>query len=140
MSSVENGEIPKDVQAVIILVGTNNIDRDGPSDIAHGIATIGMLFQAAKPHVKVMLVGLLPRGLGAEDPQRTACSQVNRYLQGFCEEGSVQNMYYLPPDKDWIQENGLLNMSLYYTDYLHLEERGNEKLAIAIASKLSEMI
>jgi hypothetical protein len=48
-------------------------------------------------------------------------------------------MYYLPPDKDWIHEDGLLNMSLYYTDYLHLEERGNEKLAIAIASKLSEM-
>ena len=61
---VENGEIPMNLHICVIHCGTNNIDRDTPSDITDGITSIVSVFQTAKPNAKIIITGLLPRDLG----------------------------------------------------------------------------
>ena len=50
---MKNGEIPLNVQTIVIHVGTNNIDCDQPTDIADGIGSIAMLLQETKPNAKI---------------------------------------------------------------------------------------
>ena len=60
---IKNGEITLKAQTIVLHVGTNNIDRDQPRDIANGIGSIAVLLQEARPNAKIILTGLLPRGL-----------------------------------------------------------------------------
>ena len=129
---VENGEIPLNAQTIVIHVGTNNTDRDQPKDIANGIGSIAMMFQEAKPNAKIILTGLLPRDL-QPSIRRKQVNKVNKYLKLLCASGHIRNFYYLKPDKDWVlPEDGTLNTSYYFHDYLHLLEEGDMKFAKSI--------
>ena len=128
---VENGEIPQNVEIIVIHVGTNNTDCDKPKDIANGIASIAIFFQEMKPNVKIIITGLLPRGLH-HCKRRDTVNEVNKYLQHICSGTRLRNVYYLPPSDDWIEADGKLNESLYFQDNLHLSEEGNKKFASAI--------
>ena len=128
---VENGEIPLNTQLIVVHCGTNNTDRDTPKDIACGIASIGMVFQEAKPNSKIVLTGLLPRDLQPSF-RREQGNKVNKYLKRFCTSGHIRNFYYLKPDPDWVLPDGTLNTSYYFHDHLHLVEEGDEKFAKSI--------
>ena len=60
---VQNGEIVRNLETVVIHVGTNNIDRNKPKDIANCILLIAKEFLQAKSNVDVIVTGLLPRDL-----------------------------------------------------------------------------
>jgi len=49
-------------------------------------------------------------------------------------------VHFLKPDSDWVLEGGMINESLYHTDYLHLIEAGDEKFAKAIVGLVREVM
>ena len=127
----KNGEIPLSTQSVVIHVRTNNIGRDEPKDIADGISSIAMLLHETIPNAKIILTGLLPRGLKPSF-RRVQVAKVNGYLEMLCANRDFRNFYYLKPDKDYVLPNGFLDTSYYYHDNLHLIEKGYKKFSKSI--------
>ena len=136
---VENGEIPMNLHICVIHCGTNNIDRDTPSDIADGITSIVSVFQTAKPNAKIIITGLLPRDL-VPGYRRQSIRSVNKKLKRWCQSPSQRNVYFLKPENDWVMPDGTLNTQLFYTDHLHLVEPGNEKFAKSIYDMIMKLM
>eukprot|EP00795_Rhopilema_esculentum_P017748 gene17748-9420_t len=136
---VENGEIPMNLHICVVHCGTNNIDKDTPSDITDGITSIVSVFQTAKPNAKVIIAGLLPRDL-EHGYRRHSIRSVNKKLKRWSQSPSQRNVYFLKPDNDWVLPDGMLRTELYYTDYLHLGEPGNEKFAKSIYDMIMKLM
>ena len=54
---------PKNLNICVIHCGRNNIDKDTPTSITYGIILIASAVMIAKPNVKIIITGLLPRDL-----------------------------------------------------------------------------
>ena len=78
-----------------------------------------MVLQEAKTNDKIIITGLLARGL-QPSIHRVQVAEVNRCLEVICAKDYLRNVFYLNPDKDWILPNGTLDESYYFRDYLHL--------------------
>ena len=50
-----------------------------------------------------------------------------------------QNIHYMKQDSDWTLSGDLLDESLYFTDHLHLVEKGNAKFASSITKALEKI-
>jgi lysophospholipase L1-like esterase len=57
-------------KAAIIMIGTNNIGSHTPEQIAGGIKAIVEELKRQKPHIKVLVLGVFPRG-SATDAERS---------------------------------------------------------------------
>ena len=58
---IQNGEIPVNVESVVIHCGTNNLDKDSPGEIKKGITSIAYAVLKQKLCVNIIVTGLLPR-------------------------------------------------------------------------------
>ncbi len=69
-------------QAVVLLIGTNDIGRDRPpAVVADGIRAILEALGARLPSARILLLGVLPRGEWAWSPRRRQVSEVNRLIR-----------------------------------------------------------
>ena len=116
---------------------TNNLDHDEPKIIVDGIIKIGKVFQEKlAADVKMILTGLLPRDLN-KSKQRNKMLKISSYLKKFCKDKT--NIYYLEQDRNWVHKAQSLDTSLYFKDYLHLTEPGNDKFASKIVEMLTKL-
>lgn len=139
---LQNGEIECDPKVFVVLCGTNNVDKNGASEIAQGILAIVDFIRNKKPKVSIVVCGILPRDL-FPNSRRDKIDEVNEELFeyiSFSDELRDENVYFLPPGKGWTSKGGKLDESLYFTDHLHLVEDGDEKLAKAIARLVKELL
>jgi hypothetical protein len=74
----KDGKQPKDV---VMLIGTNDIGKKAPDQIAHDIIADAELAARNLPHSKVLLLGLLPRA-GAMDEVKEINRQLAAYMSG----------------------------------------------------------
>ena len=131
----ENLEISPSVKYVVLHCGTNNIDRDTASCIANGILSVAVTFQEKVIGLKVLVTGLLPRDPEKDSYRREKIEKVNKIVKRMCRT-KFDDIFFMKQDDDWIQDNGRLDESLYFTDHLHLIEKGNEKFANSITKSL----
>ena len=122
---IKNETLPmKATRFLVLHCGTNNIDNDKLIDITEGILSIANYVHERKPDIFIISVELLPR-----DQFLTARHQklkaVNDLLDSFCRKINKEELYFIKPASG----NGTLDKSLYYEDFLHLSEKGNEKFA-----------
>ena len=80
---IENGEIPLNLQVAFVHCGTNNLDRDNPTEIRDGIASIVYTIQEKKPNANIIVSGLLPRDQEISS-RRDKIKLVNRKLMRWC--------------------------------------------------------
>ena len=50
-----------------------------------------------------------------------------------------ENVTFLEPEEDWVEDNGNLRRQFYYRDFLHLIERGNHKFASWIQNAIKHL-
>jgi lysophospholipase L1-like esterase len=83
---VQNGLFPGSrPEVVVLMVGTNNLGRNTPGEIAAAVRRIVLTIRLLSPRTRVLLLGLLPRGdLG---PRHHEAGQVNRLLAGLDDGG-----------------------------------------------------
>ena len=112
---------------------------DSPRTISDGITSIAKVALEKKCALKVVMCGLLPRG-SKNSREREACCKVNEFLRRFSMNGIFRGISYLPPESDWVLPDGDLDMSLYFTDGLHLVENGYAKLCVAINGAIEKAI
>lgn len=130
---MEKMTLPASVKYVVIHCGTNNIDRDYPQEIANGVMSCGLVLQESRPDLKIVITGLLPRDL-QNSRRRIKIIETNKFLKKYCKQ--FMNFTYMEQDSDWVLADGVLNEHLYYSDHLHLVEKGNNKFATSITNTL----
>ena len=129
----------KATRFLVLHCGTNNIDNDKPTDIAEEILSIANYVHERKPDIVVIIVGLLPRDQFLTS-RRQKLNAVNDLLDSFCKKIIKEELYFIKPAFDWTHSNGTLDKSLYYKDFLHLSEKGNEKFVKSIAEVLNKIL
>ena len=96
--------LPKSLKYAVVQAGTNNLDQDNPKDIANGIITSALALTKKSKNLKVVVTGLLPRGL-EWNWKRSKIQEVNKYLNIKCKK--MKNITYMK-QVNWTTRNGKL--------------------------------
>ena len=127
-----NLPVSSNLTNVVVLCGTNNLLLDSPKDIADGILEIARSFEINYSGVNVIICGILPRD-DSWSVNRVSIKKVNQILKFKCFESSYT---FVSLNRGWNLADGSLNADLYYSDRLHLVEKGNLKLAGSIFNSI----
>lgn len=133
---VRNGELPRaGAEAVVLLIGTNNIGLDPPEAIAEGVAEVVAEVRRRLPRARVLLLGVLPRG---ESPRASTTgdrvrpdprvARVNRLLEPL---GKLDGVTFLDLGPHLLDEEGMIPRSVM-PDALHLGRIGYQRWAEAM--------
>ncbi len=133
---IENGELdgihPK---AVVILIGTNNVERDQPEWTAAAIKTIVETVRGKLPSSKILLLALLPRD-GRDSPSRQRNTAVNGLIAPFADGEAVR---FLDLGPLLVDDHGEIAADLM-PDRLHPTAKGYERMSRAMQPLLAEML
>ena len=114
---------------VIIHCGTNNVDQSKPDDIAEGVMKIAETFSKNQPKITTIVTGMLPRDK-TYSFRWAKIDEANNILKAKCM--NLQQTYFMDQDDDRVKSDLKLDENLYYKDFLHLAESGNEKFSKTI--------
>ena len=106
----------------------STVDKEAPEDITNGLIKIASCFKQGNNAINVFICGILPR----DDTSSINCQlikETNNILKSSC---SVNHIKFIDQDSNWIQMDGTLKPDLFYSDKLHLVEKGNLILAKSI--------
>ena len=115
---------------VLILCGTNNIDRNSPQSIASTIVFNGLVFQKRSHKFQVVIIPLLPRD-DEHSRRRGIINTVNKLLKFQCLNNSF---HFLEFKSNWLNNSDSLKMEFFYDYDLHLTRKGNELLVKEIVN------
>ena len=120
------------LNSVVVLFGTNTLLLDSPGDIADDISEIARSFKTNYRYVKVVTCGILP------------CDDSWSVNQVFSKDViqilklKLYKSYYtfVSYNSGWTLAKGSLSADLYYSDRLHLVEKGHLKLVESIFTSI----
>src|SRR5688572_13558482 len=79
---MQNGELDGfQAKLIVLMLGTNNINRNTNADIAAGDRAIVQEFLKRQPTAKVLLLGVFPRGAAPDNPFRASIQDINQHLK-----------------------------------------------------------
>jgi lysophospholipase L1-like esterase len=134
---MQNGELEGfDARLIILMLGTNNINRNEPADIAAGDAAIVEEFKKRQPNAKILILGVFPRGPAADNAFRPKIREINEHLSKLADGRRV---HYLDIGDKFLQPDGSLPAEVM-PDGLHPNLRGYEIWAEAIMPKVRELL
>ncbi|WP_424814861.1 GDSL-type esterase/lipase family protein [Roseococcus sp. YIM B11640] len=137
---LDNGNWPARLHpaTIVLLIGTNNLGLGSrPEDVAGGIAeVIAKLQQLAGPQVKILLLGILPRGASPTDPMRPLVARVNQLI-AVCADN--QRVFFADPGPALLDATGQLSPAIS-PDGVHLSPAGYERLSAQIEPHLGRIL
>jgi len=134
---MQNGELAGfQAKLIILMLGTNNINRNTNPDIAAGVGAIVQEFRTRQPQAKVLLLGIFPRGAAADNPFRASIREINEHLARM-DDG--QNVFYMDIGQHFLAPDGSLSAEIM-PDALHPNERGYQIWAEAIQGRVRELM
>jgi len=139
---LENGEVDGiRPRVVVLMIGTNNLGRNTEAEAAEGVKAVVARLREKLPEAKVLLLGVLPRGLNRDKSQVSTSpdprvARINRRLAGLADGKSVK---YLDIGVDFLDDSGQIPGAIM-PDYLHLARKGYQAWADAIEPALWEMM
>ena len=119
---------PPRLKNVVILCVTNNIDKDLPHDIFQGLIAIGSSFKIRFNNPNIFICGLLSPD-ECFSINKVIIDEINELLRFKC---SVNSFHFIDQSNWWTLKNGTLYFLLFYSDDLHLVEKGNLELGKSI--------
>jgi lysophospholipase L1-like esterase len=120
-------------EVVVLHIGTNNADNGiTTGETIKDIHEIINLILKINKNTKILLIGLLPRGLSSSDKYRVFNNEVNKLLEV---AKFVDNVYYIDVSNIFIRGDGSISKKIMY-DYLHLTEEGYQYFTESISSFL----
>jgi N-acetylglucosamine-6-sulfatase len=134
---MQNGELDGfQAKLIVLMLGTNNINRNQNDDIAEGDRAIIAEFQKRQPQAKVLLLGIFPRGAAADNPFRASIKAINARLATFADNKRV---FYMDIGDKFLAPDGTLPVDVM-PDGLHPNEKGYRIWAEAIQGKVKELL
>ena len=121
----------------VIMIGTNNSTYAAPpADTALGIAEIVRLIRQRAPATRILLVGILPRGLDASDPGRRLNQRVNELIMRCADNRWV---FYTDVGPALLDRQGHLSPRIA-ADGVHPTAEGYSRLAAALEPVLGGLL
>jgi lysophospholipase L1-like esterase len=134
---ISNGELDGiDPKIIIVLAGTNNLDKHSKETIVSGIREITEIIMDKLRNTKIVVLGLLPRNndeTGIDYIQKTV--RINRKLSILFVETEV---IYRDIGIDLIDEKGVVSDTII-SDGLHLNRNGYEIIGPKLRKTIDEL-
>lgn len=137
---IENGAVDFNTspKVCVLLIGTNNTGQrncgEDPKQTAKGIAAICTKLTEKHPKMKILVLGILPRGETKADPMRVHNSKINKVLAGM----KLPNVTFLDISSSFLDKKGNLSREIS-PDLLHLNEKGYAIFADAITPSIKKL-
>ena len=133
---LQNGELTgSSVKVVVVMIGTNNLGTDSPSNIADGIvAVVDSLL--AKTKAEVLLLGIFPRSISPTHALRLDAAEATRLAFDRTRKPRVTQLNI---GSAFVRSDGTLR-TLLMPDALHLNSYGYEIWAKAIMPTLRRLL
>ncbi|HVG01307.1 MAG TPA: GDSL-type esterase/lipase family protein [Nitrospira sp.] len=130
-----DGIMPK---AAVVLIGTNNSGarKDPAEQTAAGVQAILTVLRTRLPEMKILLLGIFPRGATGADPLRQLNSTINDRLQQFADGRRV---VYIDLSHLFLESEGRLKRDLL-PDLLHPSEQGYRMWAEGMEPQLKLLL
>ena len=123
-------------KAVMLMIGTNNMNANTPPEIAEGIGAIVLELRRNFPEAKILLLAIFPRSVPG-DPIRDRIAETNRIISRLDDQKSV---FYLDIGSKFLDDNGVFLAGAFRTDNLHPAARGYDLWGQAVQTKLAELM
>jgi len=134
---LDNGNV-KDIspKAAVIMIGTNNSGSNSSEQIAEGVSVIVKQLREKLPEMKILVLGVFPRGMNNEDKRRKVNEGANAI---FAKLDDGKQVFYLDIGKKFLEEDGTLTREIM-PDLLHLSEQGYTIWAESIEEKVASLL
>jgi N-acetylglucosamine-6-sulfatase len=134
---MQNGELDGfKAKLIVLMLGTNNINRNANDDIAEGDRAIVNEFLKRQPQAKVLLLGVFPRGAAADNPFRASIKAINAKLATIADNKRV---FYMDIGDRFLAPDGTLPTDVM-PDGLHPNAAGYRIWADAIRARVRELM
>jgi beta-glucosidase len=120
----------------VIMIGTNNSGSNTPAEIAAGIKLIVEKLRTKLPEMKILLLGVFPRGEKPTDHGRIVNAKVNEIIAKLADDKMV---YYQDIGAKFLGPDGVMSKETMH-DFLHPGAAGYETWAEAIEPKVKELM
>jgi lysophospholipase L1-like esterase len=126
---------PLKPKLAVIMIGTNNMGRNSPAEIAGGVKKIIETLREKKPDMKILLLGIFPRSAKADDEVRVKVADTNKLISKFADNKKV---FYKDIGEKFLTKDGTLERKIM-PDLLHLSPEGYQIWADAIKDDLEKL-
>ena len=135
---LNNGNLKqqKNAKVAVVMIGTNNTghSKQDPGEVRDGIERIVSTLRARCPKAKILLLGVFPRGVKADDPLRQNNVEINKLISKM---HNGERIHYLDVSDKFLNADGVLTKEIM-PDALHPKQKGYQIWAEAIEPKLKE--
>lgn len=121
---------------VVLLIGTNNIGRDSPEDIAEGVWSVVAEYEKRCPHAHIALMAIFPRGRTSRDPARLKVEAVNHLVSALVDG---QRVSFVDIGSRLIEPDGSIAATTM-PDYVHPAADGYVMWADALTSLVEKYV
>jgi lysophospholipase L1-like esterase len=134
---MQNGELDGfNAKLIVLMLGTNNINRNPNAEIAEGDRAIVEEFKKRQPNAKILVLGVFPRGAAPDNPFRAAIREINEHLAALADNSRV---FYMDIGDKFLAADGALTPDIM-PDGLHPSTQGYRIWAEAIVGRVRELM
>src|SRR5205814_306605 len=130
----------------VIMIGTNNIGAHTAEQIAGGIKAIIDELKKQKPDIKILVLGVFPRGNRNDADKETKAipaakfqPKVKAINEIIAKYDDGKTVFYKDIGKEFLDKDGNLPAETMY-DYLHLTAKGYDIWGKAIKGDIEKMV
>lgn len=123
-------------KAVMLMIGTNNMGSNTPTEIAEGIGAVVLELRKDFPSAKILLLAIFPRGTPT-DPVRDRIAITNKIISRLDDQ---KNVFFMDIGSKFLDEKGVFLPDAFRADNLHPAARGYDIWGAAVKDKLAELM
>jgi lysophospholipase L1-like esterase len=135
---IENGPLEQvKPKAIVLLIGTNNVSKYTPDEVALGIGKIGQTLHRQTPESEIVLMGIFPRGESIHNnPAYEKIKQINKSLADLAEK--TDKVVFLDIGDRLVETDGTISKEMM-PDLLHVAPKGLDIWAEALTPVLARI-
>ncbi len=130
-------------KAAVVMIGTNNTGGNSAEEIAEGVKAVVEELKKQKPGIKVLLLGVFPRGKAAKEAKVAVAADLNPKIKAvndiIAKLDDGKTVKYLDIGGKFLDSSGGLSREIM-PDLLHLSPKGYEIWADAIEKPLADLL
>ena len=123
-------------KAVMLMIGTNNMNANTAPEIAEGVGAIVMEMRKDFPTAKILLLAIFPRSVPG-DAVRDRIAETNRIISKLDDQ---KNVFYVDIGAKFLDEKGVFLPDSFRADNLHPQAKGYDIWGQAVSAKLAELM
>lgn len=128
-------------KVAVIMIGTNN--GHSPAHVAGGIKAIVEELKKQKPHIKILVLGVFPRGSGVKGDKSIPAAKLSKKVPAInaiiAKLDDGKTVFYKDIGNSFLAEDGGLSRDIM-DDYLHLTAKGYAIWGKAIKGDIEKLL